>query len=115
MGRVSPKQLGDAVLSGNVEKLHNAIDIAQTTPVEAVDQRWEMDRTLPNLSKFYDEELVGLIRKALKSGQSVMEIEEFDILETPSMLSVDLLQNYIEAFIRVIKTPKPGRSSAEGG
>jgi hypothetical protein len=102
-------------LRENVEKLHNAIDVAQTTPGEVVDQPWELDRTLPNLSKFYDEELVGLIRKAMKSGQSIVENEEFDILETLSIISVDLLQKYIEAFIKVIKTPKPGRSSVEGG
>ena len=80
-----------------------------------MDQSWELDRTLPNLSKFYDEELVSFIRKALKTGKSTEESEEFNVLETLPMLPVDLLYDYIEAFIKVIKTPKPRRSSAEGG
>lgn len=89
------------ILKNNIKKLQQAILMSRTASLDA--PPIEFDRTLPNLSKFYDEELVTLIRKALKTSSSSQKMEESASLENSFTIPVDRLQTYLEAFIRIVQ------------
>ena len=95
-------------LRSNIHKLHEAIIITKTSPTSASYPSLEFDRGLPNLSKFYDRELVGLIRKALKTGNtsSLSDDDNLENLETSFVIPLDLLHNYIKSFVKIIKTKR---------
>jgi len=89
-----------------MQKLHAALLVSRSVPGDAIYQPLEFEQNLPNLSKFYDEELVGLIRKALKPGSSVAETEANSALENAFVIPIDRLQTYIEAFMQLVNTKK---------
>ena len=95
------ESLGEAV-----KKLHNTMMAKQSsTEPPSGEEPWEYERTLPNLSKFYDEDLVELIRKALSiDNRSAMLGEgEQGILKASPLIPLSLLGEYVESFLDVTK------------
>jgi hypothetical protein len=104
-------------LRENIKKLHEAIATTRISPVDK-NEPWEFEQTLPNLSKFHDKELVGLIHKALRVENSLFSVddpEEPDELEALSVIPLDQLHDYIESFINIINIKKPGLISTDPG
>jgi len=89
-------------LRNNIKKVHEALIMSRNLSQEPTYQPLEFEQMLPNLSKFYDKELIGYIRKALKPGSSLVDTEENSLLENSFVIPIDQLQKYIEAFIQII-------------
>jgi hypothetical protein len=85
--------------------LHEAIGFTHSAPSKETYQPVELDRSLPNLSKFYDKELVMLLRKALATGNTVRfdEQEEAEVLENSFVVPLEKLYTYIKGFIGQIR------------
>ncbi len=92
------------------QNLRKETDILQEgiTPVAAAsanrleeEEPWELERHLPNLSKFYDAELIGLIRKTVESGQGASSRDDETFLRTAilTLIPTEQLYSYIESFI----------------
>lgn len=94
-----------ALLRENIKKLHEAIGITRLASNKEKYQPFEVDRSLPNLSKFYDKELVMLIRKALVTGNTAVldENDEPESLEASFVIPLEKLRNYIDGFIGHIR------------
>ncbi|GAK56916.1 hypothetical protein U27_03880 [Candidatus Vecturithrix granuli] len=94
-----------ALLRESIKKLHEAIGVTRFVPNKETYQAVELDRSLPNLSKFYDKELVMLLRKALATGNTTGfdEHEEPEILENSFVVPLDKLEEYIKSFIGHIR------------
>lgn len=90
-------------LNNNIEKVHEALLTSRNLPEDSA-QPLEFEQILPNLSKFYDKELIGYIRKALRPGISLGDSEENDSLENSFVIPTDRLQHYIESFIQIVNT-----------
>ena len=90
-------------LRENIQKLHEAIALTTISPDSIVQEAWEFERALPNLSKFYDEELVRVIRKTLNFGSSSSFIDEEDSIKLEASFIIPLvhLRHYIGAFINI--------------
>lgn len=94
-----------ALLRESIRKLHEAIGITRHAPNKETFQPLELDRSLPNLSKFYDKELVMLIRKALVTGNtaSLNEGDKAAPLEASFVIPLEKLRDYIGGFIGQIR------------
>lgn len=90
-----------AAFRENIRKLHEAILVSKSSPGITY-QPLEFEQTLPHLSKFYDEELLGLIRKALKPGNAAVEPDANPPIENAYVIPIERLHQYIEAFIRIV-------------
>ncbi len=94
-----------AILRAVIETLQEAISIATISPASRpeMEGHWEFERTLPNLSKFYDDELIGLIRNALKSDLTSFSRDNNTFLrvEASPLIPVEQLYGYIESFINI--------------
>ncbi len=88
----------------NVAKLHQAIDRIETSRKKTGKASpGKLNRDLPNLNKFYDEELVRLIHKTLSvNGATENNIKLAD-LSTSFAIPTDQLREYIESFLRIIQ------------
>lgn len=95
-------EIGNA-LRENIQKLHEAIAFTEVSTDSVVEEVWEFERALPNLSKFYDEELVSVIRKTLNFGSSSSFIDEEDSikLEASFVIPLEHLRHYIDSFINI--------------
>lgn len=95
------------MLQSTVQKLQDAMTVAhdQTALVFDDEESWEYDRTLPNLSKFYDKDLVVLIRKALSSDNrsAMLDDGEAAVLNASPLVPLSALENYVESFLDVTK------------
>ncbi|MCP4400318.1 MAG: hypothetical protein GY801_23800 [bacterium] len=94
------------MLRETIQKLHDAMIANKNSASRPLDEEpWEYERALPNLSKFYDKELVELIRKALTtdSRSTTLEDGEKGILKASSIIPLSTLQDYIESFLEVTK------------
>ncbi len=94
-----------ALLQESIKKLHEAIGFTHSAPSKETYQPVELDRSLPNLSKFYDKELVMLLRKALATGNTARfdEHEESEVLENSFVVPLEKLYTYIKGFIGQIR------------
>jgi hypothetical protein len=101
-----PKQIQEIAksLNNNIEKLHEALLTSRNLPEDLTYQPLEFEQNLPNLSKFYDKDLIGYIRKYLKPGISLADSEENDSLENAFVIPINRLQTYIESFIQIVNT-----------
>ena len=101
-----------AALRINMKKLHAAITVSRPSAAPmAGDFPWQTERPLPNLSKFYDGELVGLIRNALKVGSERVETVQtadalYKIEHATVMIPLDYLATYIENFLTLLNWPR---------
>jgi hypothetical protein len=98
----SIQKLADS-FSITIGKLHDAILASKHSPPEATEQQLQFEQILPNLSKFYDEELINLIRKAVKPESASNDIDTDSSIEQSFMIPADRLQEYIESFLQIVR------------
>ena len=94
------------MLRNTIQKLHDAITASKGSAEHSFDEEsWEYGRELPNLSKFYDEALVDLIRKALTTDNrsSSLEAGKQGILKASPVIPLSTLHDYVESFLDVTK------------
>jgi hypothetical protein len=85
-------------------KLHDAILTSKhSLQEEKTEQQLQFEQILPNLSKFYDEELINLIRRAVKPESASQDIDLHSIVEESFEIPVDRLQKYIESFLQIVR------------
>lgn len=95
----------EKLLQDNIEKLHKAMSIRPSSPNNG-SQSFEVNSSLPSLSRFYDKELIRLIHKALNIKTSPADNGESADLETSYPIPVDHLRDFIESFVQVINVQK---------
>jgi hypothetical protein len=88
-----------------LKKLHEALLGSHRVLGELSLHFQELEQMLPNLSKFYDEELIALIRKALKPNSVMTEAEAQAGLENAYVIPLDRLEKYLTTFIK-LSTPQ---------
>jgi hypothetical protein len=93
-------------LGENINKLQEAIVMSKKLPANSTYQPLEFEYTLPNLSKFYDEKLMELIRKALRTDGTPVDAETDSSLNNVFIIPIERLWGYIESFIRATKTTR---------
>jgi hypothetical protein len=87
-----------------IQKLHQAIVSSKGVPDGVPSFRFlDIQKELPNLTEYYDEELINLIRKALKPERTQEEIDPSVSVEHALEIPVERLQQYIEGFLRIIQ------------
>lgn len=96
------QEIADLV-RGNLRKIHEAILASKPLPKEKKSQPLEFERTLPNLSKFYDEDLLVLIQKALKPESAAQDIDPQKLTSKTFIIPTERLQQYIETFIPIVR------------
>lgn len=94
--------MGLQTLRKSMGKLHEAITISRKSPIEAGYQPWEIEQTLPSLSKFYDEKVMALLQKALKVGSLSVIIEDSGAPQHNFLIPTEMLQEYIESFFQAM-------------
>jgi hypothetical protein len=95
-------------LQGHLKKLQDAIVILRKSPPSSTAQLLELERLLPNLTRFYDEELEELLRKALKVSVAG-DIATENLVENIALIPVERLQEYLESLMRSVQTAKATR------
>jgi AraC-like DNA-binding protein len=93
----------DESFSITIGKLHDAILASKQAPYEEPEQQLQFEQVLPNLSKFYDEELITLIRRAVKPESASSDIDPDSSIEQSFLIPVDRLQEYSESFLQIIR------------
>lgn len=90
-------------LQRTIQKLHQAIITNNSSRHPLPDFRFlAILEELPNLTEYYDQELIGLIRKALKPERAPAEIDQTVSVEHALEIPMEHLRQYIEGFLRMI-------------
>jgi hypothetical protein len=91
-------------LQRTIQKLHDAIVNSKGVPDGVPSFRFlDIQNELPNLTEYYDEELISLIRKALKPERTPSEIDQSASVEQALEIPLERLQHYIDGFLRAIR------------
>ncbi|PID59093.1 hypothetical protein CSB45_01415 [candidate division KSB3 bacterium] len=94
------------MLQDTIQKLQKVAASKASRAASSFDKEaWEYDRSLPSLSKFYDEDLLILIRKALSiENRSAMLGEgQAALLKSSPLVPLTALKEYVESFLDVTK------------
>jgi hypothetical protein len=91
-------------LRTTMQKLHEAMRAAKNIPESGTSPHFlALESELSGLNKFYDEALVGYIRKALRPERASYEIEQTNTLDQALEVPVVRLEKYIEGFLQILQ------------
>jgi len=93
-----------SALQRTIQKLHQAIVSSKGVPDGIPSFRFlDIQEELPNLTEYYDEELIGHIRKSLKPERAPGDIDLSASVEHALEIPLERLQEYIDRFLRIVQ------------
>ena len=93
-----------SALQRTIQKLHQAIVNSKGVPDGVPSFHFlDIQEELSNLTEYYDEELIGHIRKSLKPERAPGDIDLSASVEHALEIPLERLQEYIDRFLRIVQ------------